>query len=61
MRFEIFKSNTNNQWYFRLINFDKKAIAKSEGYNNKEDCINTVCAIRNFMYKFYIPMDEVKE
>ena len=42
MYFEIFKSKTNNQWYWHLKSANHKIIANGEGYINKEDCVNAV-------------------
>jgi uncharacterized protein YegP (UPF0339 family) len=60
MKFEIFKSKANHQWYFRLVASNGRIIAQSEGYHNREDCIDTITSIRNHMYRFYISIKEVE-
>lgn len=42
MYFEIFKSKTNNQWYWHLKSANHEIIDNGEGYINREDCVHAV-------------------
>lgn len=46
MYFYLFKSTSNNQWYFNIRAANHERIASSEGYWNKQDAINTINVIR---------------
>lgn len=44
--FEIFRSNSNYQYYFRLKAENSQIILSSEGYTTKENCINGVASVK---------------
>lgn len=37
MIFEVFKSGSNNLWYFHLKAANNEVVAASEGYQNRSD------------------------
>jgi hypothetical protein len=45
-KFEIYKDG-DDQWRFRLKAANGKIIAASEGYTQKQGCINGVMAVKN--------------
>jgi uncharacterized protein YegP (UPF0339 family) len=47
MVLEIFQSFKSGQWYFRIRSSNGKVIAQSEGYHNKQDCIDTAMLIKH--------------
>ncbi|WP_345854255.1 YegP family protein [Shewanella algae] len=44
--FEVFKSNSNYQYYFRLKAENGQIILASEGYTTKENCLNGVTSVK---------------
>lgn len=42
MYFEIFKSKTDNQWYWHLKAANHEIVAYGEGYRNRDDCVHAV-------------------
>lgn len=46
-KFEIFRSTTNMQFYFRLKAANGQVILASEGYVNKGGCENGIASVRN--------------
>jgi uncharacterized protein len=46
MRFLVFQSIENQQWYFRIVGANGEPVAQSEGYTSKQRALNTVGAIR---------------
>jgi uncharacterized protein len=46
MKFQIFKSKKNKQWYFRLVARNGKIVAQSEGYKGKHGAKNGVASIQ---------------
>lgn len=51
-KFQIFKSNKNNQFYFRLRATNNEIILSSEGYTTKYNCENGINSV-----KAYSPYD----
>ena len=45
-KFEIFRSNTNNQYYFHLKAGNSEIILASEGYIDKAGCLNGIQSVR---------------
>lgn len=45
-KYEIFKSEKNGEFYFRLRAKNGEPILKSEGYVNKEGCLNGIDSVR---------------
>lgn len=45
MKFRVFKSDKNKQWYWHL-KLGREIVAQSEGYKNRLDCISTVKSIQ---------------
>jgi uncharacterized protein len=47
MKFEIFKSPANSQWFWRLVAVNGKSIAiGGEGYHNRTDCVSSLNLVR---------------
>lgn len=47
MNIEVFRSGIiRKQWYFRFRARNGQIVAQSEGYHNKQDCINTANSIK---------------
>lgn len=47
MKFELFKSPENQQWYWRFVAANGKSIAiGGEGYHNRSDAVNGILALR---------------
>jgi uncharacterized protein len=46
MRFEIVKSDSNNQFYFRIKATNGKVLAHSEHYYNRDDCEHAIKLIQ---------------
>lgn len=44
--FEVFRSNSNNQYYFRLKAENGQIILSSEGYTTKDNCLNGVASVK---------------
>lgn len=45
-KFQIFKSSTNSQYYFRLKAKNGENILGSEGYIAKQSCINAIASVK---------------
>jgi uncharacterized protein YegP (UPF0339 family) len=45
-KFQIFKSTYNYQYYFRLKARNGEIILSSEGYVNKQGCINGIASVK---------------
>ena len=45
MYFEIFKSKTDNQWYWHLKAANHEIVAHGEGYRNRDDCVHAVSLV----------------
>ncbi len=45
-KFEIFKSDKNNEFYFRLRASNNEIILRSEGYTTKQNCFNGTESVR---------------
>jgi uncharacterized protein len=45
-KFQIFKSNSNSRYYFRLRAKNGETILSSEGYVNKQGCIKGVTSVK---------------
>ena len=41
-RYEIWKSEKNNQWYWHYKAANNQIVAGSEGYHNKQDCLHAI-------------------
>lgn len=46
-KFELFKSEKNSQYYFRLKASNGEVIASSEGYTSKASALNGIESIRH--------------
>ena len=46
MKIELFKSDTNGEWYFRVRAKNGQVIAASEGYKNRLDALQTAKSLR---------------
>ena len=47
MNIEVFRSGIiRKQWYFRFRATNGQIVAQSEGYRNRQDCINTANSIK---------------
>lgn len=46
MYFEIFKSDSNSQYYFHIKSSNHKIVAQSEGYTSKSSAMNTIDSIK---------------
>ena len=44
--FEVFRSERNNQFYFRLKAENRETILASEGYTTKDNCLNGVASVK---------------
>jgi uncharacterized protein YegP (UPF0339 family) len=48
MYFELYKSATNNQWYWRLKSANHQTVATGgEGYVNKADAVNGINLVKS--------------
>lgn len=47
MQFEVFKSDHNQQWYWRIVAANGQKVAQSEGYHNKQDALATIRSVRS--------------
>ncbi len=45
-RFEVFKSNTDRRYYFRLKAGNSQIILASQGYSSKQACLNGISSVR---------------
>lgn len=45
-KFQIFQSNKNNQFYFRLVAKNSQIILSSEGYTTKDNCKNGISSVK---------------
>ncbi|ANE50624.1 YegP family protein [Flavisolibacter tropicus] len=45
-KFQIFKSNTNNQYYYNLKAANGEKVLSSEGYTTKQACINGIASVK---------------
>ena len=45
-KFQIFKSTSNGQYYFRLRAKNGEIILKSEGYITKQGCLNGIASVK---------------
>jgi len=46
MKFEVFQSNKNKKFYFRLKNNKGDVVMKSQGYSTKRTCMNGIESVR---------------
>lgn len=47
MKFEIFRSAQNGQWFWRMVAGNGKSIAiGGEGYHNRNDCVASLVLVR---------------
>ena len=46
MRYEIWQSKQNGQWYWHLLAPNHKIIAQGEGYHNKADCLHAIDLVK---------------
>ena len=42
MRFEIWQSPENSQWYWHLKAANDEIVASGEGYRNEKDCLHAI-------------------
>jgi uncharacterized protein YegP (UPF0339 family) len=47
MKFEYWKSATNNNWYWHLKASNGEKIAQGEGYTTKQGCIAAIKLVKN--------------
>jgi uncharacterized protein len=47
MKFEYWKSTTNNNWYWHLKAANGEKIAQGEGYKNKADVLTVIGLVQN--------------
>lgn len=45
-KFQIFKSDKNNEFYFRLLATNGQIILASEGYTTKDNCKNGITSVK---------------
>ena len=46
-KFQLFKSPSNSQYYFRLLARNGEIILKaSEGYTSKQNCVNAIASVK---------------
>lgn len=45
-KFQLFKSSTNSQFYFRLKAGNGETILGSEGYTSKQNCQNGIASVK---------------
>jgi uncharacterized protein YegP (UPF0339 family) len=45
-KFQIFKSVSNNLFYFRLRALNGETVLSSEGYNDKSGCLNGIGSVK---------------
>lgn len=45
-KFEVFQSEKNNQFYFRLKSSNGKIILQSEGYTTKNNCLKGIESVK---------------
>ena len=46
-KFEVFKSNVNYHYYFRLKAGNDQIILSSQGYSSKQVCLVAIASVRN--------------
>jgi len=49
-RFEFWESKKDGMWYFHLVAPNNEIIAQSQGYTTKDNCVNGVEAIKNYVH-----------
>ena len=49
-RFEFWESKKDGMWYFHLVAPNNEIIAQSQGYTTKDNCINGIEAIKNYVH-----------
>ena len=57
MYFNVWQSNKDGQWYWRLRSGNNKIIANGEGYRNKADCLRAVDLVKST--NTYTPVKEL--
>jgi len=45
-KFQIFKSPSNNQYYYRLKARNGEIVLSGEGYTTKQSCLNGIAAVK---------------
>lgn len=45
-KFEVFKSEKNNEFYFRLKSGNGQIILQSEGYKTKNNCLKGIASVK---------------
>ncbi|MBC5994027.1 YegP family protein [Pontibacter cellulosilyticus] len=45
-KFQVFKSTSNNQYYYRLRSRNGEIILNGEGYTTKQSCLNGIASVR---------------
>lgn len=45
-KFQIFKSNANNQFYYRLRSINGEIILNGEGYKSKQSCLDGISSVK---------------
>jgi uncharacterized protein YegP (UPF0339 family) len=46
MYIQIYRSDSNAQWYFRIMARNHRIVAQSEGYIKRSACLSTAVRIR---------------
>lgn len=45
-KFELFQSQSNQQYYFRLRSSNGEPVLHSEGYTTKQSCLNGIASVK---------------
>jgi uncharacterized protein len=45
-KFQVFKSSTNTQYYYRLRATNGEIILNGEGYTTKQNCLNGIASVK---------------
>lgn len=45
-KFQVFKSTSNNEFYYRLRAANSEPVLSGEGYTTKQSCLNGIAAVR---------------
>ncbi len=56
MKYQVFKSTSNNQYYWRLLAANGRSIATGgEGYHNHKDCLAAIALVKG---SYSAPIDD---
>ncbi len=45
-KFQVFKSNANNEFYYRLRSINGEIILNGEGYKSKQSCFDGIASVK---------------